>query len=49
MYVIYIICYIYIICVCVCVCIDNQTLTFKTNYNLDPGVKHFMSIRDEER
>ena len=28
---------------------DNQAITVKTSYNLDPGVKHFMSIRDEER
>ena len=53
LYIIYYVCYIYymlyIYYIYVCVCIDNQTLTFKTSYNLDPGVKHFMSVRDEER
>ena len=44
LYVIYI--YIYYIYIYI---YDSQALTVKTSYNLDPGVKHFMSIRDEER
>ena len=42
--------YIYIILYVIYIYIyDSQALTVKTSYNLDPGVKHFMSIRDEER
>ena len=40
--------YIYIILYVIYI-YDSQALTVKTSYNLDPGVKHFMSIRDEER
>ena len=48
-YYIYIILYVIYIYITYIYIYDSQALTVKTSYNLDPGVKHFMSIRDEER